>query len=53
MPADNPADPGRTTADAARKRVAEWKDDPEAQKPNDASDRSNEADTVPPEEGEE
>jgi hypothetical protein len=39
-------DPKHTTRDAARKRVAEWKDDPKAQKPKDKDDRTNEADEV-------
>lgn len=42
---------GRTTIDAARKRRAAWRDDPEAQKPKDARDRSNEADAVPAQPG--
>lgn len=42
-----------TTRAAAKKRVDSWRADPEAQKPKDEHDRSNEADDVPSQEGDE
>lgn len=39
-------DPQATTPEAAHERVKGWRDDPEAKKPKDHNDRSNEADEV-------
>lgn len=48
--ADDDKGEGRTTAAAARKRNAAWRDDPQAQLPADHEDRSSEADEFKEEE---